>query len=89
VEPSPLADAFRPIIEVRRIAAELLAEPGRWLEYHVALSLCALRVTSWTNRSLAARRLGYLVSALAMGAARDRAQPHTAGDLTEVTTDLT
>jgi hypothetical protein len=88
VEPSPLASAFRPITEVRRIAAELLAEPGRWLEYHVALSLCALRVTGWTNRSLAARRLGFLASALAMGAARDRAQSHTAGDLTEVTTDL-
>ena len=55
----------------------------------VALSLCALRVISWTNRSLASRRLAFLASALAMGAAPDRSQSHTAGDLTEVTSDLT
>ncbi len=84
---SPLVEAFRPVTEVRTIVAELLAERDRWAEYQMALSMCSLRVIGWTNRPLTAQRLAYLASALAMGAARDRSEMPTGGDLTEGTTD--
>jgi hypothetical protein len=82
----PMAQAFRPIVEVRRIVSELLAMRDSWLEYQVALALCGLRVIGWMNRPLTARRLAFLASALAMSATRDRSQTHTVGDLTDVTT---
>lgn len=65
-----VADALEPIREVRRIASELLAPGGMWAEYYVALALCAIRVPSWSNRPLTARRLTFLMSALYMDAAR-------------------
>jgi len=61
-----------------------------WSEYHIALALCALRVISWTNRPLIARRLAFLASALAMDAARvrDSSELHaTAADFMDATTD--
>ncbi len=88
---SPLAHAFRPIAEVRSIVEVLLANRDNWSEYQIALALCALRVISWTNRPLVARRLAFLASALAMGAARirSRSQAQSLGDLTDATSDLT
>jgi hypothetical protein len=84
---SPLTQAFRPIAEIRSIVSELLASPRRWNEYHTALAMCSLRVIGWSNRPLAARRLAFLASAVAMDMVRDQSQVHTAGDLTDVTTD--
>lgn len=65
----PMAELFRPVLEVRRIASELLGQSGAWAEYFIALAFCALRVVSWKERPLAARRLAFLVSSLAMGTA--------------------
>ncbi|MEP7287732.1 MAG: Clp protease N-terminal domain-containing protein [Chloroflexota bacterium] len=85
---SPLAHAFSPIVEIRGIVSELLATDNHWIEYQVALALCALRVIGWSNRPLVARRLSFLASALAMDAARMRNRTGSRGDITEVTTDL-
>ncbi len=65
----PMAELFRPVLEVRRIASELLGQSGAWAEYFIALAFCALRVVSWKERPLTARRLAFLVSSLAMGTA--------------------
>ncbi len=74
----------------RIINLELLANPANWIEYQAALSLVALRVIGWTNRSLGARRLAFLASALAISATRPRgrSQSQSLGDLTDATTDL-
>lgn len=87
-ESSPAA-SLQPIAEVRRIVRELLfVEPqsGRssWVEYYTALALCALRVINWDNRSLGARRLAFMISALAMGYTQntDGTRNITSADLT-------
>src|SRR5260221_7657699 len=88
---SPLAEALRPIVEIRHVVSELLASQNGWMEYQVPLSLVALRVIGWESRPLGARRLAFLVSALAMSAARTRSHAqttHSGGDLTDVTTDV-
>jgi hypothetical protein len=79
-----IAAAVHAVREVRAIAAELLAVEDAWAEYHTGLALCALRAVGWGNRPLAARRLAYLIAALAMRAARG----NRAGDQ-ELTTDQT
>jgi hypothetical protein len=88
-EQSPLAHAFRPIVEIREIVSELLANHENWSEYQAPLAFCALRVLGWKNRPLTARRLAFLASALAMDAARvrNRTQTTQSVDLTDVTTD--
>ena len=62
--PPDWAGTLQLIRGVRAIAAELLAADGRWSEYFVALAVCAIRVPSWPNRPLTARRLMFLASAL-------------------------
>ena len=64
--PRAIADALAPIQEVRGIVYELLADQASWTEYFIALALCAIRVPSWRNRPLGARRLMFLVSALSI-----------------------
>jgi hypothetical protein len=88
---SPLAQAFRPVAEIRQIVAELLAQNPQtkrkdWSEYQTALSLCALRVPSWGNRTTQARRLTFLASALAMDEVQRIRQ--SSEDATELTTDM-
>ncbi len=84
-----LADAIEPAREVRRIARELLAPGALWSEYFVALSLCAIRVPSWSNRPLAARRLTFLMSALYMDAARTQDHGQLGTDtINKTATDL-
>lgn len=80
----PLGDALRPVVEVRHIVSELLANRANWSEYFISLAFCALRAITWANRPLAARRLAYLVSALAIGAAERAAHAFT-----QTTSDLT
>jgi Ternary complex associated domain 9 len=86
---TPLARALIPIAEVHRIVRELLfVDPqtgrGHWAEYYTALALCALRVTTWDNRSVGARRLAFMVAALAMSHAQasEGARNVTSADLT-------
>jgi hypothetical protein len=84
------AGVFRPVVEIRRIVAGLVANRDNWMEYHTALAFCALRVIGWNNRPLAARRLSFLVAALAMDAAENakRVYLQTSSDLTlDQTTD--
>lgn len=78
------------VAEIRHIVGELLATPGDWSEYFIALAMCGMRVLSWENRPLAARRLAFLVAALAIGAAERARRTYTAtsSDLTiDQTTD--
>ncbi len=86
---SPLAEALRPIVEIREIVRGLLANVENWSEYQAPLAFCALRVIGWKNRSLTARRVAFLASALALDAARvrNRTQTTQSVDLTDVTTD--
>jgi hypothetical protein len=65
----PYAKALIPVTEVRRIAARLL-RGGNWAEYFIPLGLMALRALSWRERPLAARRLAYLITALAIHTVR-------------------
>lgn len=65
----PFANALIPIAEVRRIASGLL-QRGNWAEYFTPLALMALRTLGWKERPLAARRLAYLVAALAIESSR-------------------
>jgi hypothetical protein len=80
----PLADGLRGVRAVREIVQELLSDARNWSEYFVPLALCALRVVSWTNRSLGARRLAYLASALAVGKGEQAYQVYlqTSSDVT-------
>lgn len=65
-QPEEVPDLYRPVLAVRAIVGELLAQPGHRDEYLIALALCALRAVSWTTLSPGSRRLMFLVSALAM-----------------------
>lgn len=62
----PDEDSLLPVREVRRIVSELLNSPGDWAEYHAALAICALGAMAGLKRPQAARRLAFLVSAIAM-----------------------
>ncbi|MFN8376206.1 MAG: Clp protease N-terminal domain-containing protein [Anaerolineae bacterium] len=66
-----LSDAFSAIVTVREIARECLADPDDWAEYFAGLALCSLRALSWETMSVGARRLMFLLSALAV----PRSQP--------------
>lgn len=86
--------ALHPIAAVRNIVYDCLADKDDWREYYVALSLCALRGLRWERTlSLRARRLLFLVSALAMSAtaAKDGTITATGGevDRTEFNLDAT
>jgi hypothetical protein len=66
---TPLERALVPVVALRGIVAECLADPKRPMEYFVALALCALRVLKWNMVPRTARRLLFLVSSLAMASA--------------------
>jgi len=83
----PYARALIPILEVRRIVSGLLHR-GNWAEYFVPLGLMALRALSWKERPETARRLAYLIVALAIKTSREAhrcymASPASEGDRTE------
>ncbi|MFN8527137.1 MAG: Clp protease N-terminal domain-containing protein [Anaerolineae bacterium] len=59
-------DAFRPVLAIREIAQDSLRVPGKWAEYFVALTLCALRALTWETMSVGGRRLMLYVAALAV-----------------------
>lgn len=83
-----LDKTLRIVAEIRGIVSELLAKPTDWSEYFIALAYCALRVLSWENRPLAARRLAYLVAALAFGQA-ERARRIFLATSSDLTVDQT
>ena len=85
--PAEIADPLTLIRQVRLIVAELLASERRWSEYFVALALCAIRVPSWPNRSLTARRLMFLMSALCISTISELDQTESGGDVTHTTND--
>jgi hypothetical protein len=66
--------AFTPLIAIRSIAQESLADEGAWEEYYISLALSALRGIVWETKSLGGRRLLFLVAALAI----QEAQKHIA-----------
>jgi hypothetical protein len=83
----PHAQALIPILEVRRIVSGLL-QRGNWAEYFVPLGLMALRTLSWKERPVMARRLAYLMVALAIKTSREAHKhysesPASEGDRTE------
>jgi hypothetical protein len=62
----PGDEVLYPVLAVRDIVAGLLATPGHWGEYAVVLAFTALRAMGFSDLSLGARRLLFLVSAQAM-----------------------
>lgn len=66
--------AFTPLIAIRGIVEESLATKGSWEEYYIPLALTALRAMCWEIKSIGARRLLFLVAALAMHAAQHHHQ---------------
>jgi hypothetical protein len=69
--PLPRADpeitlACAPLIAVREIVQESLANADYWDEYYIALALCALRALCWETVPVGGRRLMLLVAALAI-----------------------
>ncbi len=78
--PSPeIEQALEAIRYLRQTVAECLFIPNQWAEYYVALSMCCLRAISWDTMSFAARRLLYLVAALAIHELRGRHRPDADG----------
>jgi len=67
-----VSEAIAPVSAVRDIVQELLAIEDNWAEYYIALALCALRAVTWETMPLGARRLMFIVSALAMDELRRR-----------------
>ncbi|MGB1288339.1 MAG: hypothetical protein ACPG7F_17520, partial [Aggregatilineales bacterium] len=59
-----LQDAFVPVLTIRGIVRECLANPSDMTEYYVALALCSLRTIMWKTMPVASRRLMYLISGL-------------------------
>lgn len=59
-----IIQAMSPVAAIREIVAEILATPGDWEEYDIALTLCALRAITWETMPLSGRRLAFLVAAL-------------------------
>jgi Ternary complex associated domain 9/Clp amino terminal domain, pathogenicity island component len=58
--------AFTPLIAIRSIAQETLANESAWEEYYISLALSALRGIVWETKSIGGRRLLFLVAALAI-----------------------
>jgi len=85
--PAEVADSLSLIRQVRLIVAELLASERRWSEYFTALALCAIRVPSWPNRSLTARRLMFLMSALCIATISELDQTESGVNATRTTND--
>lgn len=77
-EAGPAGEALAALVALRGIVAELLAAPGIWSEYYVALAMCALRAVMWDTMSQEARRLMLLVSALAFYELKTSVQQATA-----------
>jgi hypothetical protein len=67
-EPHQAARALGAVKAVRDIVRECLTTPDQWGEYYIALSLLALRLMDWESERMDARRLAFLVSALALAA---------------------
>ncbi|PJF43392.1 MAG: hypothetical protein CUN50_00260 [Candidatus Thermofonsia Clade 1 bacterium] len=83
----PHAQVLIPLVEVRRIVSGLLRR-GNWAEYFIPLGLQALRTLNWKDRPLQARRLAYLIVALALKTSREAHEhfatsPDTENDPTE------
>jgi hypothetical protein len=62
--------ALTALLAVRDIVRQCLRNPGRWDEYYVALALVALRLVGQESKSVDARRLAFLVSALSIAEAQ-------------------
>lgn len=58
--------AFAPLIALRDIVKESLANPNKWDEYYIGLALSALRAMGWETLHIGGRRLMLLVAALAI-----------------------
>ena len=87
-EASPATvSALSLIRQLRLIVAELLASERRWSEYFTALALCAIRVPSWPDRSVTARRLMFLLSALCIATISELDQAESGPDATRTTSD--
>jgi hypothetical protein len=65
---------------VRDIVRECLTTSDRWGEYYIALSLLALRLMDWKSERIDARRLAFLVSALALAAVQSPRDVQTRSD---------
>lgn len=59
-----LTEVFSAVSKVRSIAEECLFKNDSWVEFYIALALCALRATTWENMSLAGRRFMFMLSAV-------------------------
>ncbi|RPJ00794.1 MAG: hypothetical protein EHM39_04335 [Chloroflexi bacterium] len=66
--------ALHAVKAVHDIVRASLMASEHWTEYYVALSLLALRLMDWKSESLDARRLAFLLSALALSLVRST--PH-------------
>ncbi len=73
---------------IRDIVEQCLAVPGRWAEYYIAIALLALRCLGWKSLSVDARRLAFLVSALAVAEAQQAIGGDDLGWMTSSKTDL-
>lgn len=61
-----LREALQALVALREVASQCLAYRDRWAEYHISLSMCALRAMQWNTMTLASRRVMFLISALSM-----------------------
>lgn len=80
-------EALQAVRALRQIARQCLAKPEHWAEYHVAIAMLCLRAITWDNMNITARRIMYLLGALAMH--EFEAQYHTGGTATTPAPDAT
>ena len=89
--------ALAVVAAIREIVRRCLMSRKRWNEYYIALALMGLRLMDWKSETMDARRLAFLLSALAVSAVEsprdilspdDRTWVDTATDIDVDKTDV-
>jgi hypothetical protein len=84
----PAAQAMEAVITLRDVAQQCLGTADWWEEYYVALSLLSLRLMDWKSEGIDARRVAFLVSALALSEAQSRMTTDDKAPWADIATDL-
>lgn len=82
------ARALTTVRTIRDIVAQCMGSTERWHEYYLALAFMGLRLAQWQSESLDARRLAFLVSALALRELQSTSSTSRDGAWSDATTDL-
>ncbi len=82
-----LSQVLVALAAVRQVAEECLAQPADWTEYFAALTFCALRALEWPQVTANAKRLLFVVAALALLKIQQKDGKRFDHESTQATTD--